>query len=38
MDVRKQEDVEKKKVKNTDRTQTKLKAPHVRYNVKTLPQ
>ena len=29
---------ERKKKKNTDRTQTKLNAPHVRYNVKVLPQ
>ena len=29
---------EERKKKNTDRTQTKLNAPHVRYNVKTLPQ
>ena len=28
----------KNKEKNTDRTQTKLNAPHVMYNVKILPQ
>ena len=28
---------ERKKEKNTDRTQTKLNAPHVMYNVKILP-
>ena len=28
----------RRKRKNTDRTQTKLKALHVRYNVKILPQ
>ena len=28
---------ERKKEKNTDRTQTKLNAPHVIYNVKILP-
>ena len=28
----------KRKKKNTDTTQTKLYAPHVRYNVKILPQ
>ena len=27
-----------KKEKNTDRTQTKLNAPHLIYNVKILPQ
>ena len=29
---------EERKKKNTDRRQTKLNAPHVRYNVKILPQ
>ena len=28
----------KRKKKNKDRTQTKLNAPHLRYNVKILPQ
>ena len=29
---------ERKKVKNIDRTQTKLNAPHHWYNIKILPQ
>ena len=29
---------EERKKKNTDRTQTRLNTPHVRYNVKILPQ
>ena len=29
---------EERKKKNTDRTQTKLNAPHIKYNVKILPQ
>ena len=28
---------ERKKEKNTDRTQTKMNAPHVMYNIKILP-
>ena len=36
---RKRKEKEDRKKKNTDRTQTKLSAPHVRYDVcKTLPQ
>ena len=36
---RKRKEKEDRKKKNTDRTQIKLNAPHVRYNVcKTLPQ
>ena len=35
---RKRKKEERKKEKNTDRTQTKLNAPHVMYNVKILPQ
>ena len=31
------ENKEERKKKNTDRTETKLNAPHVRYNVKILP-
>ena len=31
-------EMKERKKKNTDRTQTKLNAPHVRYNVKILAQ
>ena len=36
--IEKEKKEERKKEKNTDRTQTKLNAPHVMYNVKILPQ
>ena len=35
--MKKERKKERKKI-NTDRAQTKLKAPHVKYNVKILPQ
>ena len=35
--IEKEKKQERKKEKNTDRAQIKLKAPHVIYNVKKLP-
>ena len=37
-DRKKNNNKEERKKKNTDRTQTKLNAPHIKYNVKILPQ
>ena len=38
MQIEKEKKEERKKGQNTDRIQAKLNAPHVRYNVKILPQ
>ena len=38
LQIEKEKKEERKKEKKTDRTQTKLDAPHVRYNAKILRQ